>query len=105
MSETSPACDPAIDIIDEQVASLNADIAANTRRVELDTGVRDRLLAVRAVLARKLRVRTPRAVTRPATEAAPASEPANDAGDASPRPTMPSLGVFATPSLEVADAA
>jgi hypothetical protein len=95
----TPACDPAIDIIDEQVAALNSDIAANTRRVELDTGVRDRLLAVRAVLARKLRVRTPRAVARPAPSIDQPDAPANDAGDASPRPT-----VFATPSL-VADAA
>lgn len=64
MSEAiTPTLDPAIELIDEQVAMLNADIQANTRRVELDTAVRDRLLAVRATLARKARPRKPRATT------------------------------------------
>jgi hypothetical protein len=90
MSEViTPVSDPAIDIIDEQVRVLDADIAANTRRVELDAAVRDRLLAVRATLARKLRPRK----ARPVTEV-----PANDtAEDPTPRPT-----VFAAPSMEAA---
>lgn len=86
----TPLPDPAIEIIDEQVAALNADIEASTRRLELDTAVRDRLLAVRATLARKTRTRKPRAVAE-----APAA--ANDTGEDAPRPT-----VFASPSAEAA---
>lgn len=82
---TLPTADPALDIIDEQVAILNVEIQTNIRRLELDTAVRDRLLAVRATLARKVRPRKPRV----ATDAAPSTTE-----DASPRPS-----VFAIPSM------
>lgn len=97
--------DPAIEIIDEQVAALNADIAANTRRLELDTAVRDRLLAVRATLARKLRPRKVRAVNEiPASDMAEARKitelPYFEADSTSTLGVRPT--VFASPTEEAA---
>lgn len=68
--------DPALVAIDEQVRLLDADILASTRKIEVDTAVRDRLMALRALLVPQARRRRPRVV-----EAAPASAPA----EASPR--------------------
>ncbi len=79
MSEIIPQTDPpAIELIDEQVAALNADIAANTRRVEL------RYLGA-GPAARGTRNACPQA---PPRKARPVSEtPANDADDV-PRPSV-----------------
>jgi hypothetical protein len=54
--------DAAIEAIDDHVRQLNADIEADTRRVDVNTATRDRLLDVRASLVRKARVRKPRVV-------------------------------------------
>lgn len=54
--------DTAIEAINDQLAQLDADIQASTRRLEVDTAVRDRLLDLRGTLSRKPRGRRPRVV-------------------------------------------
>jgi hypothetical protein len=60
--------DPAIEALDEEIASLNAEIDERARRQETDVTVRNRLLAVRATLVRKVRPRKPRVVAEAVSE-------------------------------------
>jgi hypothetical protein len=91
----------ALAVLRDRERDLGAEIQTDSRALELKTARHDELLDLIAALSRKPRVRAPRAITRPAAAANDQPEAcAADAGDASPRPT-----VFATPSLEVADAA
>jgi len=62
--------DPAIEALDEEIASLNADMAACNRQHQMDMMVRDRLLAVRATLVRKVRPRKARVVAEAVSEVA-----------------------------------
>ena len=80
--------DTAIQAIDEQLAQLDADIQASTRRLEVDTAVRDRLLDLRATLSRKPRARRPRMVEAVPDEAQPAALVPEEA------PTPPGWGGF-----------
>ena len=68
--------DPAIEALDEEIASLNAEIDERARRQETDVTVRNRLLAVRATLVRKVRPRKPRVVAAEAISEIPAEEDA-----------------------------
>ena len=66
--------DPAIEALDEEIAALNAEIDERARRQETDVTVRNRLLAVRATLVRKVRPRKPRVVAAEAVSEIPATE-------------------------------
>ena len=68
--------DPAIEALDEEIASLNAEIDERARRQETDVTVRNRLLAVRATLVRKVRPRKPRVVAAEAVSEIPVEEDA-----------------------------
>ena len=68
--------DPAIEALDEEIAALNADIDERARRQETDVTVRNRLLAVRATLVRKVRPRKPRVVAAEAVSETPVEEDA-----------------------------
>ena len=68
--------DPAIEALDEEIASLNAEIDERARRQETDVTVRNRLLAVRATLVRKVRPRKPRVVAAEAVSETPVEEDA-----------------------------
>ena len=68
--------DPAIEALDEEIASLNAEIDERARRQETDVTVRNRLLAVRATLVHKVRPRKPRVVVAEAVSEIPAEEDA-----------------------------
>lgn len=70
MSDSNTPNDNAIEVIDEQVRQLEDDIQGHTRRLEVDTAIRDRLLELRATLSRKPRGRKPRLVAEPSTAAA-----------------------------------
>ena len=72
----------AVAVLRKQVCDLDTQIAATTRKLELETAQRDVLLDLEALLTRKPRTRKVRAVTE---------TPAND---------MPS--VFAPPTEEAA---
>jgi hypothetical protein len=90
----------ALAVLRDRERDLGAEIQTDSRALELKTARHDELLDLIAALSRKPRVRTPRAVTRPAPANDQPEACAADAGDASPRPT-----VFATPSSGMADAA
>ena len=68
--------DPAIEALDEEIAALNADMAACDRQHQMDMMVRDRLLAVRATLVRKVRPRKQRVVAAEAVSEIPVEEDA-----------------------------
>lgn len=57
MSENNQQNDAAIEVIDDQLRTLDAEIDASTRRLEVDTAIRGRLLELRATLSRKPRAR------------------------------------------------
>ena len=75
MKQDTPP-DPAIEALDEEIASLNAEIDERARRQETDVTVRNRLLAVRATLVRKVRPRKPRVVAAEAVSEIPVEEDA-----------------------------
>ena len=68
--------DPAIEALDEEIAGLNAEIDERARRQDTDVTVRNRLLAVRATLVRKVRPRKPRVVAAEAVSEIPVEEDA-----------------------------
>lgn len=82
MSDTSTH-DAAIEAINEQLTQLDHDIQATTRRLDINTAVRDRLIDLRATLSRKPRGRRPRVVEAldavPGTVLEPAVEEAPEA--------------------------
>jgi hypothetical protein len=79
VSTTTPQHDGAIKTIDDQIRLLENDIAANTRQVEIDTAIRDRLAEIRAQLCRTPRTRRPRVVEAVEPPAEPEAEAAADA--------------------------
>ena len=60
--------DPAIEALDEEIAGLNAEIDERARKQEADVTVRNRLLAVRSTLIRKIRPRKARVVAETVLE-------------------------------------
>lgn len=96
MTEAIPVQhESAVAVLREREVQLDSEIQTHARALELATAQRELLLDLIATLSRKPRIRAARAAARPA------SEPANDQPDApAPRPS-----VFATPALDVADAA
>ena len=75
MKQDTPP-DPAIEALDEEIASLNAEIDERARRQETDVTVRNRLLAVRATLVRKVRPRKQRVIAAEAVSEIPVEEDA-----------------------------
>ena len=75
MKQDTPP-DPAIEAMDEEIAALNAEIDERARRQETDVTVRNRLLAVRATLVRKVRPRKQRVIAAEAVSEIPVEEDA-----------------------------